>query len=98
VDQAEYFTDVVAPLSCVVVLECPVHVLVQRLGARKRADDTRETIEARIRTFEETTKDVIAKYEVLGKVVRVRSDGDVWEVFKQLRIALEKAGVVLQPR
>jgi adenylate kinase family enzyme len=83
---------------CVVVLECPEHVLVQRLGARKRADDTRETIEARIRTFEETTGEVIAKYEVLGKVVRVRSDGDIWEVFEQLRMALEKAGVVLQPR
>ncbi|KAF2033637.1 P-loop containing nucleoside triphosphate hydrolase protein [Setomelanomma holmii] len=87
IDQAEYFESVVAPLTCVV-----------RLSRRGRADDTPETIKLRIKTFEETTREVVEKFGAMGTVVRVRSDGDVGEISKRLREGLEERGVMLEPK
>ncbi|KAH7077835.1 P-loop containing nucleoside triphosphate hydrolase protein [Paraphoma chrysanthemicola] len=98
IDQASYFSSLVSDITCIIVLECPEDVLVQRLKERKRADDTDETICARIRTFEESTGEVVARYETMGRVVRVRSDGDVGEVFGRVVEALEGMGVVLERR
>ncbi|KAH7088390.1 adenylate kinase-domain-containing protein [Paraphoma chrysanthemicola] len=97
-DQASYFSTLVCPLTCLIVLECAQEILVQRLEERKRADDTRETICARIRTFEEDTREVVARFEEEGRVVRVASEGDVGEVFGRVVAGLEGVGVVLKRR
>jgi|TARA_R110002003_G_scaffold39_14_gene2536 UMP-CMP kinase len=97
-DQAEYFEQHVAPVTCVSVFDCPQDVLLQRLSSRGRADDTIETIKRRIATFDETTSQVLKKYEARDIVTRIRSDCAVEAVTERLQQALQDCGVVLKLR
>src|ERR1700719_3510286 len=61
-------------LDAAVYLEVPEPVLVQRLLARARPDDTAEVITHRLHVFAETTSPLIAYYRDRGILVEV--DGD----------------------
>ncbi|KAF2828498.1 uridylate kinase, partial [Ophiobolus disseminans] len=93
-----YFEEVVAPIDLVIVFECDEVVVVERLAGRGRADDDAETIKKRIKTFKTTTGEVLEKYDTLGKVVKVKSDGEKEDVYARLKEVLGEKGVILEAR
>ena len=97
-DQSEYFEETVAPIALVIVLECPQTVLVERLTHRSRKDDDADNILRRIQTFQETTSQVLQKFETKGKIVRVNSNEEAEKVFATIQKVLKEAGVLMQPR
>ncbi|KAI0802149.1 adenylate kinase-domain-containing protein [Xylaria sp. FL0064] len=88
-EQAQYFEEMVAPIEMVIVLECPDEVLIDRLLPRGRFDDKLENIRKRIRTFHETTSQVIKVYEDRGKVQTIKADSSIEAVNVQLTHLLE---------
>ncbi|NIM19192.1 MAG: adenylate kinase [Candidatus Latescibacteria bacterium] len=68
----------------VVDLNVPDEVLMERLLARKRADDTKETIQNRIKVYHEMTTPLIEYYEKKGVLIRVNGDQSIEEVFKDI--------------
>ncbi|KAF2001249.1 P-loop containing nucleoside triphosphate hydrolase protein [Amniculicola lignicola CBS 123094] len=97
-DQANYFEETIGTIAIVLVFECPEEILVDRLLQRKRNDDDVETIRRRVRTFNTTTAEVLAKYEALGKVVRIDVVASVEDVFLRVQTALHKADICLDKR
>jgi UMP-CMP kinase len=97
-DTAEYFEKLVKPFACVLVLECPVEVLQQRLLQRRRVDDNAETIRKRVETFNVTTAVVLEKYATAGKIGRVNADAEVAVVAADIQRALEGHNVDLQAK
>ncbi len=77
VDRAEYFEKTICPIQLVVVLQCSESALFDRLVSRARFDDTRESIQKRIDTFNYTTSAVIQHYREQGKVRVVDGEKDV---------------------
>lgn len=61
-------------LDAAVYLSVPESVLLQRLLARARADDTAEVIRHRLEVFAETTSPLIAYYRDRGVLVEVNGD------------------------
>jgi adenylate kinase len=61
-------------LDAVVYLHVPEPVLVQRLLARARPDDTPEVIRHRLQVFEDTTSPLIGYYRDRGILVEVDAD------------------------
>jgi adenylate kinase len=61
-------------LDAAVYLNVPESVLLQRLLARARADDTAEVIRHRLEVFAETTGPLIAYYRDRGVLVEVNGD------------------------
>jgi adenylate kinase len=61
-------------LDAAVYLNVPESVLLQRLLARARADDTAEVIRHRLEVFAETTSPLIAYYRDRGVLVEVNGD------------------------
>jgi adenylate kinase len=61
-------------LDAAVYLTVPESVLLQRLLARARADDTAEVIRHRLEVFAETTSPLIAYYRDRGVLVEVNGD------------------------
>ncbi|KAI1114995.1 adenylate kinase-domain-containing protein [Nemania sp. NC0429] len=83
-EQAQFFEETVAPIKFVMVLECPDTILVDRLLPRERFDDTLENIHKRLRTFHETTSEVIDLFRNQGRVKRINADNDVEAVNHQI--------------
>ncbi|TGJ86532.1 hypothetical protein E0Z10_g2271 [Xylaria hypoxylon] len=88
-EQAQYFEETITPIEFVIVLECPDTVLVDRLLPRGRFDDNLENIRKRLRTFHETTSQVIAFYRDREKVKTIRADDSIKAVNDQLINLLE---------
>ncbi|KAI1346457.1 adenylate kinase-domain-containing protein [Xylaria sp. FL0043] len=88
-EQAQYFEEMIAPIEMVIVLDCPDDVLIDRLLPRGRFDDKLENIRNRIRTFRETTSQVIKVYEDRGKVQTIKADSSIEAVNVQLTRLLE---------
>ncbi|KAI0426836.1 adenylate kinase-domain-containing protein [Xylaria sp. FL1042] len=88
-EQAQYFEETIAPIELVIVLECPDNVLIDRLLPRGRFDDNLENICKRIRTFRETTSQVISFYEDKGKVKTIKAEGTIQAVTMQIARLLE---------
>jgi adenylate kinase len=61
-------------LDAAVYMHVPEPVLVQRLLARARADDTIEIIRHRLQVFSETTGPLIAYYQTRGILIEVDAD------------------------
>ncbi|POY71018.1 putative UMP/CMP kinase [Rhodotorula taiwanensis] len=83
-DQAIKFDESVCPSKLVLFLVCPEETLLQRLLERGktsgRADDNRESITKRFRTFVETSMPVVDYYRQQGKVVDIDSSKTIEEV------------------
>jgi adenylate kinase len=82
VSQADWLTDMLAklekPIDAVVLLTAPDEVLLDRMLARGRADDTVEAIGRRLDIYHRETKPLIDYYD--GRVVQVDGVGEIDEV------------------
>ena len=58
----------------------------------QRADDKPETVEARLKVFDQQTSPLVAYYQTRGLLRRVDSTGDINEVYRRLRKLLGLAG------
>jgi adenylate kinase len=74
----------------VIDIAVPDDVLMSRLVARKRADDTKEIIENRIHVYHEQTAPLIAFYEKKGTLVRVDGDRPIESVFEEIDKVLSR--------
>jgi adenylate kinase len=71
-------------LDKVVIFEVDEDELIERLLARGRADDNRETIRTRFRVYQEQTQPLIDVYEGRGLTVYVNGIGEVEEVTERI--------------
>lgn len=94
-DQAELFESTISSPLCVVDIQCPEHVLLDRLHLRAqaqgRSDDNADTISRRISTYQETTKVVLDHYERIGKVIKIDGTGTIQEVHSRLKDRIEQS-------
>ncbi|MBH1988905.1 MAG: adenylate kinase [Myxococcaceae bacterium] len=88
VAQAEQLDHVLAnqkqPLDAVVDLKVADEVLFKRLLARKRGDDTEETIRVRLKTFREQTEPLRHYYALRNRLKAVEGARSVEEVFESI--------------
>jgi len=93
IEQAEALGGILAKLGkgpvTVVSLAVPDGVLMERLLARKRADDTEDTIRNRIRIYHEKTAPLLEYYKGVGTVIQIDGDQSIEDVFKEI---LKKVG------
>lgn len=91
-DQALTFEEQIANSKFTLFFECPEEVMLRRLLERGktsgRADDNIESIRKRFATFIDTSMPVIDYFEKLGKVVKIRCDQPVDEVYAKVRQAI----------
>jgi adenylate kinase len=75
-------------LDLVIDLEVPTALVVQRLLARNREDDTEESISRRLELYESETKPLVDFYRERGLLTTVDGDGTEDEVFDRLLAAI----------
>ncbi|XP_050402484.1 UMP-CMP kinase [Patella vulgata] len=79
----------IAEVKRVIFFNCPVDTCVERCLTRGktsgRADDNKESLEKRIRTYEESTMPVIKHYRSLDLVAEVSADQKEDEVFNDVK-------------
>ncbi|KAJ5327174.1 hypothetical protein N7541_010011 [Penicillium brevicompactum] len=96
-DQAHFFEDTVCPSELVLFLDCPESVMESRLLKRGetsgRADDNAESIRKRFRTFVETSMPVVEYFRGKDRVVEVRADITVEEVFEKVKAGIEARNI-----
>jgi UMP-CMP kinase len=96
-DQAVFFEATVCPSELVLFLDCPESVMESRLLKRGetsgRADDNAESIRKRFRTFVETSMPVVDDFKKKNKVVEVKADTSVEEVYVQVKAGIEERGI-----
>ncbi len=90
--QAEALDDMLTrlgqPLDVVLFFDVDYGEITQRLLARKRADDTEETIRKRLQVYEEQTAPLIDFYKAKGNLRTVKGVGPVEEIFQRIRDVL----------
>jgi adenylate kinase len=93
----ELLEEIGRPLTVVLEFQLPEEVAIERLRRRAadegRADDTPEAIRTRLRLYHEETEPLIEHYRARGRLVGVRADRPVEEVFGDIQRALEQAAV-----
>jgi UMP-CMP kinase len=96
-DQAVFFEETVCPSELVLFLDCPEDVMESRLLKRGetsgRDDDNAASIRKRFHTFVETSMPVVEDFEKKGKVVSVKADSSVEEVYGQVKAGIEARGL-----
>ena len=92
VNQAKFLEELLSKLGqnadCVLNLEVPDEVLVERLLARKRTDDTEETIRRRLEIYHQNTVPVIDFYRQKKTLKIVDGDRTMPEVTELLKEAI----------
>ncbi|KAM5342099.1 hypothetical protein ACJ41O_015130 [Fusarium nematophilum] len=83
-DQLQYFEDAIGPIKFLIVLECSESILIDRLLPRGRFDDALDTIQGRLRTFNNITSLVIDSFKQKGKLKVVDGEKTVAEVSEPL--------------
>lgn len=88
IGQAETFGEFLKgkgwPVDHIYHLSVPVEVIIDRMAARGRTDDTPESIKRRFEVFEEQTRPVIEYFEKSGvKVTEIDNTPPIEEVKKQ---------------
>jgi adenylate kinase len=79
------------PLDLVLALDVPAERLVDRLLARGRMDDNRDTIEERFRQYERLTEPLLSYYSRRGNLRTIDGEGTPDEVFDRVQQAVESA-------
>jgi adenylate kinase len=90
VGQAEALEDL-AGIDLAIDLDVPYEVVMERMLARGRTDDTPEAIQRRLDLYEQQTHPLLALYRGQGKLVRVDGVGTEAEVEARLLAAIEAA-------
>lgn len=75
-------------IDAVIYIDAPRPVLVERIFARGRADDTREAAEERLRLYEEKTAPLLALFEGRGIVHRINGNQPIEAVTAEIVDAL----------
>ncbi|KAK6010602.1 adenylate kinase isoenzyme 5 family protein [Ostertagia ostertagi] len=96
VKQGELFEEEIQEAQSVIFFDVPEKVMVERLLHRaetsERADDNMETIKKRLKTFSDATAPVVEYYEKKKKLIQIKAQGTVEEIFamvaKHLDVAL----------
>jgi adenylate kinase len=93
VPQAETLDQMLAkrnmPLDLVLALDVPEERLVDRLLARGRSDDNRETIRERFRQYNSLTEPLLDYYRRRGILRTIDGEGTPDEVFERVRRAVD---------
>ncbi|CAL9730219.1 uridylate kinase [Monosporozyma unispora] len=88
-DQAITFEEIIVPSKFVLFFDCPEDVMLERLMERGktsgRADDNIESIKKRFKTFEDTSMPVINMFESQNKVIKIKCDQSVEEVYADVQ-------------
>lgn len=79
------------PLDVTLLLEVDYDEIMQRLLARKRADDTEDTIRNRLKVYDAQTAPVIDYYDKQGKLRRVQGVGDVRAIAERIFQVLDNS-------
>lgn len=94
VDQAraldQLLQDRNTPLDLVLELQVDSDELVRRMLARKRPDDTPETIAQRLEVYKEQTAPVLHYYDDRGLLAKIDGSGSPDEVFGRIRERLDR--------
>jgi adenylate kinase len=77
------------PLDLVLALDVPEEKLIDRLVARGRADDDRETIHERFRQYNRLTEPLIEYYRDRGILCPIDGEGTPDEVFSRIQGAID---------
>jgi adenylate kinase len=77
------------PLDVVLSLQVPEEMLVDRLLARGRMDDNRETIEERFRQYNHLTQPLLDYYRKRGLLEPIEGEGTPDHVFTRVREAVD---------
>ncbi|CCC71666.1 hypothetical protein NCAS_0H03560 [Naumovozyma castellii] len=93
-DQALSFEEQIVPSKFILFFDCPEDVMLERLLDRGktsgRVDDNIESIKKRFKTFEETSMPVVKYFEDQHKVIKIRCDSPVDDVYKQVKAAVDE--------
>lgn len=93
VNQAAFLEELLAKLNqnadCVLNLEVPDEILVERLLARKRKDDNEDTIRRRLEVYHQDTVPVINFYQEKEILKTINGNQSMAEVSKSLTEAIE---------
>lgn len=85
----------IQPSKQAIFFEVSEETLVKRLLKRAetsgRADDNIETIKKRLKTFNEATAPVVDHYAKKGKLVHIKAEGTVDDIFAEVTKHLDKA-------
>ncbi len=94
VEQAEALDRVLAtrgtPLTMVLELQVDTQELVRRMLARKRPDDTSETISERLIVYKNQTAPVLQYYADRNLLIAIDGSGTPDEVFARIRAAVSR--------
>lgn len=77
------------PLEAVVLLELDDAVLIERMLARGRADDTEDVIRHRLEVYREKTAPLIDHYRQQGLLLSVEAQGSVEAITERIEQALQ---------
>ena len=75
-------------LDCVVLIDAPEEVLVQRALGRGREDDKEEIVRDRLRVYREKTAPLNEFYERKGLLCRIDGDQSVEDVRREVAAAV----------
>lgn len=93
-DQAISFERQIVKSKFTLYFECPEEVMLKRLLERGktsgRSDDNLESIRKRFKVFLDTSMPVIEHFAAQDKVVKVRCDQGVDDVFKQVQASIKE--------
>ncbi len=79
-----------AQLNLVLEIKVEERTLVERLLQRKRPDDTRETIEARLQVYQKQTSPLLEHYRERGILATIAGQGTPDEVCKLIQQVLQQ--------
>ena len=68
--------------------------ILERGKTSGRSDDNPETVEKRLRTFENETKPVLQYFHEKGNVITVNAEQTVEAVFAELEFSLQEAKII----
>ena len=77
------------PVDVCVNLDVPECIVVERMVARGREDDTKEAIHRRLELYAKETEPIIDFYRDLGKLVVIDGVGETDEVFARIITAVD---------
>jgi len=95
VKQGDQFESEIAASKLVLFFDVSEDTLVKRCLKRAetsgRADDNIETIKKRLKTYNEATAPVVKHYETKGKLIKIKAEGTIDEIFNEVTKHLDKA-------
>lgn len=92
-DQAITFEECIVPSKFILFFDCPEEIMLERLMERGktsgRADDNIESIKKRFKTFVETSMPVIKYFDAQDKVIKIKCDQTVDEVYANVEKSIK---------